>query len=80
MRKGEGELEYYSTPYGGLVFERGLGGGQTGDRKSERRAGDIGQTQVMTEFYRIRFATVFAANTQFDILASGTTQFHCSFH
>jgi hypothetical protein len=48
---------------GKLLFESGLGGCQAGHWEAERGTGDIGQPKAVTEFYGIRFAPVFAADS-----------------
>ncbi len=64
----------------GLVFECSLSGGKASDGQAEGRAGYVGESYPMTELNGIGVAPVFAADAEFNVLASGATKFDCHFH
>ncbi len=48
----------------GLVSEGGLSGGQTGDGHAVRRAGHVGEADLVTERHRLGISTVFATDAE----------------
>jgi len=62
------------------VGQGGLSSSQTGDGHAVRRAGYVGQADLVTELDGIRIAAVFAADTEFDVRTSGAALGDRDFH
>src|SRR5690606_19576837 len=57
---------------GGLGFlDRGLGGGEAGDRHAVGRAGHVGEADLVAELHGVRVAAVLAADAELDAGAGG---------
>ena len=54
---------------GFLVLDRGLGGGEAGDRHAVGRARHIVEAELVAELHRVRITTVFAADAELDVRA-----------
>ena len=56
---------------GALLFDRGLGGGEAGDRDAVGRAAHVGETDLVAEFHGVGVAAVFAADAELEARAGG---------
>src|SRR5690242_13781542 len=63
-----------------LLRERGLGGGESSDRDSERTATNVIEPQPVTEFHAVRFAAVLATNPKFNLGTGLAAEIACHFH
>ena len=55
-----------------LLLNSGLSGGQSRDRDAERGTAHIAQTDIVKETDRVRIATVFSTDAEFDVRTSFT--------
>ena len=63
-----------------LLFQnRSVSGRQTGDRHTERRAGNVVQANLVAEHDGRRIAAVLAADAEFDVRAGLTAQIRSNF-
>ena len=53
-----------------LLRQRGLGGGEAGDRHAEGRAAHVVQAELVAELHAVRIAAVFAADAELDVRAA----------
>src|SRR5262245_22106851 len=51
-----------------LFLQRGLGGGEAGDRHAVRRAADVVEPQAVAERHRVRLAAVLAADAELEVV------------
>src|SRR5882762_8876793 len=59
-----------------LLFERRLGGGETGDRHAERGAGHVVHTHMVAELHRRRLTAVLPTNADLEVGPGAPAQPH----